>query len=156
MHVRLAVPDDIPVLVRMRLDFFDADPELTVTGAKRDLIEAQLRDYFEKHLNRDFFAALAIVNGAAAAVSFLVIHEKPANHRFPSGKTGEILNVFTYTEYRFNGYATATLKRLIEKAREENASFVELMATASGRPVYEKLGFTEAVQDDHTRMTLRF
>jgi hypothetical protein len=42
-------------------------------------------------------------------------------------------------EYRFNGYATAILKLLLDKAREENASVVELRATHSGKPVYEKL-----------------
>lgn len=156
MHVRIAAREDIPALVRLRLDFFDDDPHMAVTGEMRARITAQLESYYERHLNRDFFAALAIADdGKIAAVSFLVIHEKPANYRFPTGKTGEILNVFTYIEYRFNGYATAALKALIDKAREEKASVVELRATRSGKPVYEKLGFEEAHSAHSTEMVLK-
>ncbi len=166
MHVRFATHNDIPALVRLRFDFFDDDPRLAVTGNNRTLIAAQLERYYERHLNRDFFAALAYATGSSAdggfidsgeiaAVSFLVLHEKPANYRFPTGITGEILNVFTYIEYRFNGYATAALKLLIDKAREENASVVELRATHSGKPVYEKLGFEDAHSTHSTEMVLR-
>ncbi len=154
MDVRFATPADIPDLLRLRFDFFDDDPVLAVAGEKKDIIAVQLMRYFEAHLNRDFFAALAIVNGIIAAVSFLAIHEKPANYRFPTGKTAEILNVFTYTEYRFNGYATATLMCLIDKAKQENASFIELSATSSGKPVYEKLGFDVTPPGHNTEMIL--
>ncbi len=155
MLVRFATHDDITALVRLRLDFFDDDPVMRVTGEKREQITARLESYYTNHLNRDFFAALVEVGGNTAAVSFLLIHEKPANYRFPTGKTGEILNVFTYIEYRFNGYATAALELLINKAREENVSLIELSATPSGRHVYEKLGF-EDVQNTHsTKMVLR-
>lgn len=154
METRFAAASDITDLVRLRFDFFDTDPRLLVTGEKKSIISMQLRDYYERHLNRDFFAALAEVDGHIAACSYLVIHERPANYRFPTGKTGEILNVFTYTEYRFNGYATATLKCLIEKAAQENASFIELSATSSGKPVYEKLGFEVAASSHSTEMIL--
>lgn len=154
MDVRFAEHRDIHDLIRLRLDFFDDDAHMAVAGEKRALITAQLEGYYEKHLNRDFFAALALIDGSIAAVSFLLIHEKPANHRFPTGKTGEILNVFTYIEYRFNGCATATLKRLIDKAREENVSLIELAATSSGKPVYEKLGFTDVLHSHSTDMVL--
>lgn len=154
MDVRFAEHSDIPELVRLRFDFFDDDPHMAVTGEKMSLIAAQLQRYYEKHLNHDFFAALAITDGRIAAVSFLVLHEKPANYRFPTGRTGEILNVFTYIEYRFNGYATATLKALIDKARKENVSLIELAATSSGKPVYEKLGFTDILHSHSTDMVL--
>lgn len=154
MEVRFAAYGDIDLLIRLRLDFFDDDPVMTVTDEKRAIITTQLRDYYTKHLNKDFFAALAVVDGNVAAVSFLLIHEKPANYRFPTGIIGEILNVFTYIEYRFNGFATATLKALIEKAREENASVVELSATKAGRPVYEKLGFVDVLHTHSTEMVL--
>lgn len=154
MDVRFAVQDDIPDLIRLRFDFFDDDPHMAVATDQRTQLAAQLESYYTKHLNRDFFAALAEVDGKIAAVSFLVIHEKPANYRFPTGRTGEILNVFTYIEHRFNGYATATLRLLLDKANEENASLVELQATKDGKPVYEKLGFEEALHPHSTEMVL--
>jgi hypothetical protein len=89
MHVRFATHDDIPALVRLRLDFFDDDPHMAVAGDRRARIAAQLESYYDAP-DLDFFAALAETDGSIAAVSFLIIHEKPANYRFPTGKTGEI------------------------------------------------------------------
>lgn len=156
MLIRFAAHEDIPALVRLRFDFFDDDPHMAVAGEKRAQIAAQLESYYRRHLNRDFFAAMAFADcNEIASVSFLLIHEKPANHRFPTGRIGEILNVFTYIEYRFNGYATAVLKTLIDKAREENASLVELRATCSGKPVYKKLGFEETHGANSTEMVLQ-
>lgn len=155
MHVRFAQTANISDLLRLRFDFFDDDPNMAVAGEKRAQLAAQLQSYYERHLNRDFFAALVETEEKIAAVSFLAIHEKPANYRFPTGRIGEILNVFTYIEYRFNGYATAALKLLIEKAKEENASLIELAATKDGKPVYEKLGFEEAHSTHSTEMVLR-
>jgi predicted acetyltransferase len=155
MHVRFAAHDDIPALVRLRFDFFATAPHLIVTGEEKAQMAATLESYYERHLNRDFFAALAVIDEKIAAVSFLGIYEKPANYRYPTGKTAQIHNVFTYIEYRFNGYATATLKLLIDKAREENVSLIELAATKDGKPVYEKLGFEEAHSTHSTEMVLR-
>lgn len=155
MDVRFAAAADIPDLIRLRFDFFDADPVLALTAEQRALMTPRLQGYYEKHLNRDFFAALAIADGRMAAGAFLVIHEKPPNYRFPTGKTGEILNVFTYVEHRLNGLATAALRLLIAKAKEENVSFLELSATSAGKPVYEKLGFTQTPPGRDTDMILK-
>ncbi|NLA87482.1 MAG: GNAT family N-acetyltransferase [Clostridiales bacterium] len=54
-----------------------------------------------------------------------------------------------------NGYATATLKLLINKAREEDVSLIELSATPTGKPVYEKLGFEDVYNTHSTKMELR-
>ncbi|SHI11281.1 Acetyltransferase (GNAT) domain-containing protein [Sporobacter termitidis DSM 10068] len=155
MELRFAAPDDIEELIRLRLDFFAEEPDLTPDEVQAAAIASELRGYFRRQLNRDFYAALAVSGGRAAAVSFLVVHRKPANVRFPTGKTGEILNVYTRPPYREKGLATAALKLLIEKAKEEGLSFIALSATAAGKPVYERLGFTENSPQDYTEMTLR-
>jgi GNAT superfamily N-acetyltransferase len=158
MIFRFAEKNDIETLVRLRFDFFASDPALTLTEAQREAVQKQLPDYYVKHLNCDFFAALAEDDigslGSIAACSFLVVQEKPANYRFPSGKTGLVLNVFTYPEYRLQGCATGTLKLLIGKAASEGLSLLELSATEAGAPVYRKLGFTENPPAAYTEMTL--
>ncbi|NLA87483.1 MAG: hypothetical protein GX847_09470 [Clostridiales bacterium] len=68
MDIHFAQHTDIPDLIRLRLDFFDDDPVMKVTGDKRGQIAAQLKSYYTNHLNRDFFAALAEVDGMLAAV----------------------------------------------------------------------------------------
>ena len=155
MEILFAGYDDIGTLIRLRLEFFREEPELSPDSTAEAILSQRLRHYYKEHLNRDFFAALAAVGGEIAAVSFLVLHEKPANINFPTGKTGEILNVFTRAEHRRKGYATATLKLLIGKARELGASPVELSASESGRYVYEKLGFAVKPARGFTEMVLR-
>lgn len=154
MNFRLANQSDIDTLVTVRFDYFAAE-NWVIDDKKRELISSRLRKYYTSHLNNDFFAAFAETDsGDLAAVSFLVISEKPANLSFPTGKTGVILNVLTYPEYRRKGYATQTLNMLIDIARINELSFLELSASEMGRPVYKKLGFEEAGKAHHTEMKL--
>ena len=73
-------------------------------------ITDQLQSYFPKHINDDFIAVLAEVEGKVVSTAFLVITEKPANLSFITGKTGIILNVFTYKDFRRKGYASKVLQ----------------------------------------------
>jgi GNAT superfamily N-acetyltransferase len=43
--------------------------------------------------------------------------------------------------YRKNGYATHTLKALIEEAKRQGLSYIKLSASVSGKTLYQKLGF---------------
>jgi predicted GNAT family N-acyltransferase len=52
------------------------------------------------------------------------------------------------------GIATLILKELIAEAKRLNVSYIELSATADGRPVYKKLGFVEK-QSKYTDMKLK-
>ena len=101
-----------------------------------------------------FIAYLAETGNNIIATAFLVISEKPANPAFITGKIGTVLNVFTYPEYRKKGIATELLKRLIEEAKAQNVSYIELSATESGKPLYEKLGF-QTKQSRYTEMKLQ-
>lgn len=142
MIVRFANHDDIDKLIGVRFDYFTADNyELTDEMIKR--INSQLAEYYEKHLNKDFFAALVEDEGRLAATAFLVISDMPANTLCPTGRYGKVLNVLTYEEYRRKGYATAVMKMLIEEAKRQNLSYIELSASEMGKGVYKKLGFQE-------------
>lgn len=154
MEVRFAERCDIDALVRFRFDYFREEPELTLSGDMEPVIEERLRHYFNEHLNKDFFASLVEHEAQLAAVSFLAIHEKPANINCQTGKTSEILNVYTLPEHRRKGFSTASLKLLIDKARELNASNIKLSASPSGKYVYEKLGFVVVPARSFTDMRL--
>ena len=140
--VRMADHSDIERLIKSRFDYFDAE-NWEVTIDKRAVIESNLKEYFIKHLNEDFFAAIVEVNDKIASIAFLAISEKPANLSFPTGKTGTVFNVLTYPEHRKKGCATHTMKALIEEAKKQSLSYVELSASEAGKPLYEKLGFQE-------------
>ncbi len=141
VNFKTASSEDLEMLVQVRFDFFASEEKWTVPPKQRSTIEYSLRHYYAEHINNDFFAVFVQEGGVVASVAFLSITEKPASSAFPTGKAGTLLNVFTYPQYRKKGYATKAISMLIQKAKEENLSYVELSTTESGRPLYEKLGF---------------
>lgn len=106
-----------------------------------EAIVTQLKDYFPKQLNSSFIAFLAECEGQVISTAFMVVVEKPANPDCITGKIATVLNVFTYLDYRRKWIATKLLSMMISEAKAMNISYLELSATDSGKPVYEKLGF---------------
>ena len=151
--LREAEAADILLLVRLRLTYLRADRGFLTEAEEAALLKA-LPDYFARNLGEMFFAYLIEADGKAVSAAYMAVAEKPANPAFITGKVGTILNVYTDPKYRRRGYATMTLRKLIEKAEALGLSKIELSATADGRPVYEKLGFC-AKESHYTEMQLQ-
>lgn len=137
---RRAAINDVDILVKLRLEYLIVDRgELSRDETKA--VITQLQDYFARQLNSSFIAYLAEDDSKVISTVYMAVAEKPANLSFITGKTATILNVFTYPEYRGKGIATKLLSMTISEARAMNISYIELSATDSGKPIYEKLGF---------------
>jgi len=150
---RKASIEDMDTLIRLRMDYL-AEDRGALPEAAQSAVAAQLREYFPRHMGSGFVAWLAEADGGVAAVAFLAIAEMPANPSFITGKTGTVLNVLTYPQYRRQGVATQLIERLIEEGRAQKLSYIKLSATEAGKPLYEKLGFM-AEQSHYTEMKLR-
>jgi GNAT superfamily N-acetyltransferase len=74
----------------------------------------------------------------------LLITDKPAIPGFIGGKTGTLMNVFTYPEYRKKGIAKRLIKEIIKEAKEKEVGFIDLMATEAGYNLYKHLGFNDS------------
>ena len=153
MNIRKSTVEDIETLIRIRIDYLVADTGY-LTEEEKVVIISQLTEYYNKHINCDFIAILAEIDGKVVSAAFLVLVEKPANPAFMTGKTGTLLNVFTYPEYRRRGIAKVVVERLLDEAKQLGASCIDLSATVQGKPLYEKLGFT-AGNSKYTPMKLQ-
>ena len=155
LNIRKATKSDIELLIKLRFDYLTTEfGELT--PEESDKLNAQLSEYFPKHIEDDFIAVIGEIDGKVVGNAFMVISERPANPRTcATGKTAAVYNVLTYPEYRRQGIATNLLKILIDEAKKANAVFVELSASSMGKPVYEKLGFTEKTSSNYTDMKLK-
>lgn len=142
MNIRKANIGDIGILIKLRFDYLISDRG-SLTDNEESEILSQLQSYYPKHINDDFFAILAEVDGKVVSTAFLVITEKPANPSYITGKTGTLLNVFTYPEFRRKGFAFKIVQYIIEEARKLDLSSIELSATEDGHPLYINLGFSE-------------
>ena len=112
MNTRKATIEDIDILIKFRIDYLLSDIS-GLTTEEESMICSQLRRYITKYINTDFIAILLDINKKAVSAAFLAISEKPANPAFMTGKTGTLLNVFTYPEYRKMGYATEVISRFL-------------------------------------------
>ena len=151
--VRFATKEDAEVLVEMRLSYLREDHS-DLSAEETQMLKVQLTEYFPRTVGESLRAVLAFDGESPIAAACLVITEKPANPAFPTGKVGTILSVYTRPEYRRQGVATEMMKLLIEEGKKLDLSFIELSATASGKPLYEKLGFVEK-KSVYTAMKLR-
>ena len=151
--LREAGKEDIPVLIELRMAYL-CENRGGLTMQEETALRVVLEEYFTRNIGTMVFAYLLEMDGQPISTAYLAISEKPANPAFMTGRIGTILNVYTKAEYRRRGYATKVLEKLIDRAKEENLSKIELSATADGKPVYEKLGFQEK-KSDYTDMQLR-
>lgn len=146
--------NDIETLIKMRMTYLRYDfPDTSEEELAK--IAAVLPEYFKKHIDRDMFAFAAVEDGTVISGAFLVVIEKPANPAFPTGKVGNVLNVFTLEQYRRKGIAARVMKMLIEYAEKIKLDFLELKATSDGYPLYKKLGFSEETSS-YTAMKFYF
>lgn len=150
MNVRFAAARDTDGLINLRIEYLRTQGLMPEDEA---VIRAQLARYIPENLGKSLFCAVAQDGESYIASAMLVIKEKPGGIAFLNGITGEILSVYTHPAYRRKGIAAKMLDLLLEKAKEEGACLVDLLATNDGYPLYRKLGF-EPRGNDYTPMRL--
>ena len=142
MEFRKATAEDIDLLVRTRIEVLRAANGLA-DSADMSEVEKQSRAYYEKALADGTHTALLVSDHGqfigAGGISYYRV--MPTYHN-PTGRKGYIMNMYTRPEYRRKGIAFHTLDLLVRDARGKGITSVSLEATAAGRPLYEKYGFS--------------
>ena len=151
---RKATVKDIDSLIKIRLDYLEDDKGCSLTNSETTAITTHLRNYIPKELGNKFITYIAEVNNEIISAVFMMIIEKPANTSFLAGKTAYVLNVFTYPDHRKKGIATKLLEMAIEDAKYMEMPYIELAASESGKPLYERLGFVRNENPKYTEMKL--
>ncbi len=142
IEFRKAMAEDMDLLVKTRIEVLRAANGLT-GGADMAEVEKQSRAYYETALADGTHTALLVFDHdrfiGAGGISYYRV--MPTYHN-PTGRKGYIMNMYTRPGYRRQGIAFHTLDLLIRDAREKGITAVSLEATAAGRPLYEKYGFS--------------
>ncbi|SDB53429.1 GNAT family N-acetyltransferase [Butyrivibrio sp. INlla16] len=143
IDIRVATKNDIESMMSSRLEMLKVVNNLSEDYEFSDEMINESRDYF---LNGDHITVLAldgdIVIGCAS-MSFIRI--MPTFYHL-TGKRAHLMNVYTRNEYRRQGIAQKMVELLIEKTWEKGATEISLDATELGRPLYEKIGFTDSTE----------
>ena len=139
---------DIDLLTELRITYLQEDLG-EIADADLELIKSSLPSYYEKHLNNDLLVYVARDGEDIVACAFLLIVEKPMSPSFITGKTGTVLNVYTKPKYRKQGYAKKLMTMMLEGAKVEGVSVIELKATEDGYSLYQSVGFEDVVAKYH-------
>lgn len=153
MVIDKASEKEISGLVELRIAYLKEDLG-TISEADLQRMKEVLPQYFRKHLNRDLFVYVAKEAEEILACAFLLVVEKPMSPAFMTGKTGTVLNVYTKPEYRKKGYAKQLMNVLLEDAKKNELSVVELKATEDGYHLYKAVGFEDVVSKYHNMRVL--
>jgi GNAT superfamily N-acetyltransferase len=136
--------DDKDMFVKLRFEYFSMS-DFDINEFERIELKNNLVKYFDENIETKYFLGMICeYRKEIIAVAYLAINRKPPNQSFMNGKTGTLLNVFTYPEYRNQGIATELLKKIIEEAGKENINTISLSSTKDGEKLYKKLGFKES------------
>ena len=140
--------EDIEQLTELRIAYLAED----YGGLKEkdvEMIRRDLPDYFMRNLNKSIFGYVARNDREIIACALLLVIEKPMSPAFITGRTGNVLNVYTKSEYRHNGHARKVMNMLVEDASDMGLSVVELKATEAGYQLYRSLGFRDTTSKYH-------
>ena len=144
---------DINILTELRIAYLQEDLG-QIADADLELISSSLPSYYTKHLNKDLMAYVARDERDIVSCAFLLIVEKPMSPSFITGKTGTVLNVYTKPEYRKKGNAKNLMTMMLEDAKTEGVSIIELKATEDGYSLYKSVGFEDVVAKYHNMKIL--
>ena len=146
--IRHATVADAEILARHRCQMWLAMNDLLPEGY--DEMYAQCVRYFEQAVADQSYRGwlVVLVSGevvAGGGLLFRRIAPFPQENGLscPSEKQAHILNMFTEADYRRYGLGQRLMKTMLHWCEVENVGHVTLNASSAGKPLYERLGFTE-------------
>ena len=139
MDFRRANKDDVEQFVATRIEFLT----LIRTIGNADEFRDSTLSYIKSHIEQDDLAIyLALDQGKIVASCMACLYQTPPLPSCLTGKTAELLNVYTQTDYRRKGIAERLVRMLLAELQERAVEKVMLDYTDDGLPLYQKLGFT--------------
>ncbi|MCL2051057.1 MAG: GNAT family N-acetyltransferase [Lachnospiraceae bacterium] len=143
MKKRLAVINDVPVLVELRKKQLIDEGLPSVSYIDTD-IDVQLTDYFTSTIGDGSFISWVMENdGEIIATSGLCFYSLPPNFSNPAGRTAYVTNIYTKPEYRRKGIAAELLNMVIDEANSRGYKVIRLHTSEYGKSIYERAGFAD-------------
>jgi ribosomal protein S18 acetylase RimI-like enzyme len=116
-----------------------------------EILRNELKLFFEREVNAgNYITWLAFDGTELLAIGSLLLQQRPGSFRFPQGRSGYIMNMYTKPAYR-KKLASKILNLLMESGKLKGVQFFDLYATKSGEPVYVKAGFTKSEEPTYRK-----
>ncbi len=135
MNLRRAGVDDVDAIVDMRVAFLTEEDHLT----DEDALRAAVTPYLERTIaTGDVVAWVVEIDGQVVANCVVTIYERMSWSGV--SKEGYVLNMYTRSEHRRSGAASAIVDAMLEHARAEDMRLC-LISLDAARGIYERAGF---------------
>lgn len=133
--------EDLFITLRMAyiMETFDCINESDI-----EQLKISLKLFFIEHINKnDFFGMISENNEEIISAAYLIFMDFIPNPGIKEGKTGTLLNVYTFPEYRKKGFAKKLLNEVIKEAKLLGIKSIALKSTDDGYILYKDLGFVD-------------
>lgn len=138
VNVRRAVEHDIDDLVDLRAEMFSAMGTPEVSHAWR----GSAHSWYAQRLNNPSYGFFVVeMAGQVVSCAVAAIRDAAPSPGNPEGRDVLISNVCTLPAHRGRGFGQRAFDAALAWGRETGVTRAELMATASGRGMYERVGF---------------
>jgi len=149
--LRRASTDDLETLVVHRREMFR---EMGYQDESvMDSMSVRFRVWLLDHMQAEDYLAWLVTasDRSVAAGAGLWLMDWPPHMIGTSDRRGNILNVYTSTNFRKQGLARSLMETVLAWCRDNGIDTVILHASPAGRSLYESMGFTAT-----NEMRLRF
>jgi GNAT superfamily N-acetyltransferase len=141
--IRRINENDIKIFMKLRMAYIMETFENICESNEKE-IENNLELYFNEHIDKnDFIGIIGEYNGKVVSVVYLIIKDFPPNPYMLNGRTGTLLNVYTFPEYRKKGIAKKIIKEILKEAKLMGINSIDLKSTDDGYTLYKNLGFVD-------------
>ena len=131
--------DDLPEIVRLKLAMFDECGHAAMLAT--DAFERILEDYISLYGKNEARHYIARSGARIVSVAGAFIKSEIPFRYFKIPIQGFIGDVYTEPAFRHQGLAIELSRQALEWLRSRKLRTVRLLASSSGRPIYEQLGF---------------
>ncbi|MEM7206482.1 MAG: GNAT family N-acetyltransferase [Pseudomonadota bacterium] len=139
----IASPDELARIVEMKIEMFrEFGYDRYLTENAREIIVEDYSRMYEANLATHFLAKAD--NRIVGIVGAFIKSDIPFRY-FTKGHYGFIGDVYTVPTYRNHGISMKLNEEALNWLRNYGVSFVRLLASDAGRPIYERLGFSPDV-----------
>ena len=138
MDYRRATIHDIDAMVENRMEFVTSIRDLK----DAESFKVKTKEYLVQHISKDDLVIfIAVDNGQIVASCMACLYETIPRPTCLSGKSADLLNVYTNKAYRRQGHAEKLIRLLMAEVKKLGAEKMVLTYTQEGYPLYQKLGF---------------
>jgi GNAT superfamily N-acetyltransferase len=140
MDIRLAVKEDIPDLIRIRMQFLKekAPDGHGANGSKEDVLAAALETYYCKHLTEghptggELIMWVAVDAGRIVATGGICFNHYPPDFEVVTEIRARLINLFALPGYKKRGLEERLFQKLLDEAEQRKAGSISLHDSEAG------------------------